>query len=68
MLYYLQVKGMNVLSENMTLTNPIAEQKYNQALNSALAQGHEFSEAGQLATNSLYSILQQQSLLLALKH
>lgn len=39
MLYYLQVKGMNVLSENMTLTNPIAEQKYNQALNSALAQG-----------------------------
>ena len=67
MLYYLQVKGMNVLSENMTLTNPIAEQKYNQALNSALAQGHEFSEAGQLATNSLYSTLQQQSLLLALK-
>ena len=32
MLYYLQAKGMNILSENMTLTNPLAEQKYNQAL------------------------------------
>lgn len=60
-------KGMNILSENMTLTNPLAEQKYNQALSNALAQGHEFSEAGQLAANSLYSTLQQQSLLLALK-
>ena len=67
MLYYLQAKGMNILSENMTLTNPLAEQKYNQALSNALAQGHEFSEAGQLAANSLYSTLQQQSLLLALK-
>lgn len=67
MLYYLQAKGMNILSENMTLTNPLVEQKYNQALSNALAQGHEFSEAGQLAANSLYSTLQQQSLLLALK-
>lgn len=67
MLYYLQAKGMNILSENMTLTNPLAEQKYNQALSNALAQGHEFGEAGQLAANSLYSTLQQQSLLLALK-
>lgn len=67
MLYYLQAKGMNILSENITLTNPLAEQKYNQALSNALAQGHEFGEAGQLAANSLYSTLQQQSLLLALK-
>ncbi|WP_431432830.1 MFS transporter [Bacteroides hominis] len=67
MLYYLQAKGMNILSENMTLTNPLAEQKYNQALSNALTQGHEFGEAAQLAANSLYSTLQQQSLLLALK-
>ena len=67
MLYYLQAKRMNILSENMTLTNPLAEQKYNQALSNALTQGHEFGEAGQLAANSLYSTLQQQSLLLALK-
>lgn len=68
MLYYLQVKGMNVLSENMTLTNPIAEQKYNQALNKRPGTGTNSAEAGQLATNSLACTpLCNSNLLLALK-
>lgn len=67
MLYRLQVENMSVLSENMTMTHPLAAQKYNQALSSALAQGHQFSEASQIATNNLYSTLQTQSLLLGIK-
>ena len=67
MLYRLQIQDMNILAENMTLTNPTAASRYTQALNSALTQGHDFSEASQIATNGFYSILQQQSLLLGLK-
>ena len=66
LLYYLQIKGMNTLSEHMTLTNPLASSRYAQAMNSALAQGHGYDEASQLA-NNFYSTLQQQSLLLGIK-
>ena len=67
LLYYLQIKGMNTLSEHMTLTNPLASSRYAQAMNSALAQGHGHDEASQLAANNFYSTLQQQSLLLGIK-
>ena len=66
-LYHLQMKGINTLSENMVLTNPVTSTRYSQALNNALAQGHGYNEASQIATNSLYAILQQQSLLLGIK-
>lgn len=67
MLYHLQQRYVNTLAESMTLVDPIASQRYQQALNSALVQGHGYSEASQLATNNLYSVLQTQSLLLSLK-
>lgn len=67
MLYHLQMKNMNILSENLSLTTPLAAERYNQALTSAISQGHEFGEASQIATNGLYSILQQQALLLGIK-
>lgn len=67
MLYRLQLNSMTILSENMTMDNPLASQSYNQAFKNALAQGHTYEEASQLATNSLYTLLQTQSLLLALK-
>ena len=54
LLYYLQIKGMNTLSEHMTLTNPLASSRYAQAMNSALAQGHGYDEASQLAANNFY--------------
>ena len=66
-LYGVQLQGMAILSENMSMQNPLAAQQYNQSLNSALAQGHNMTDATQLASNSLYTILQSQSLLLALK-
>lgn len=66
-LYHLQQKNMHTLAENLTLTTPLASERFNQSLQSALAQGHGYSEASQLATNSLYSVLQQQSLLLGIK-
>lgn len=66
-LYRLQLNAMNILSENMTMDNPLASKQYTQSLNSALAQGHSISEATQLATNNLYTTLQTQSLLLGLK-
>lgn len=66
-LYRFQLNAMNTLSENMTMDNLLASKAYTQSLNSALAQGHGISEATQIATNSLYSTLQTQSLLLGLK-
>ena len=67
-LYRLQQRYMVQLSENITATDPLSASRYASTLSSSLAQGHGIDEAGQLATNTLYSILQQQSTLLALKH
>ena len=66
-LYRLEQKYMYSLSETITATDPLAASRYTQSLNSAIAQGHGYNEAVQIATNSLYGTLQQQSLLLALK-
>ncbi|MEG2319891.1 MAG: MFS transporter, partial [Mucinivorans sp.] len=66
-IYSMQTKYVTLLSENITMTTPLAADRYNQALSSALAQGHEFSQASQVATNSLNLLLQQQALLLGLK-
>ncbi len=68
MLYRLQQKYMVQLSENMTMVDTLAASRYTSALGNNLAQGHGIDEAMQLATNSLYSVLQEQSMLLALKH
>lgn len=67
LVYRLQYKGMAILSETMTMDNPLAAARYDQALQNALRQGHSLEEATQLATNSLYTLLQTQSLLWALK-
>ena len=66
-LYRLEQKYMYSLSETVTLADPLAASRYNQALGNALTQGHPSDEAAQMATNTLYNTLQQQSLLLALK-
>ncbi len=58
---------MTILSETMTAVNPLTAGKYATALASASASGHDYDTASQLATNSLYGILQQQSLLLGIK-
>ena len=58
---------MYSLSETITTADPLSATRYNQSLNNAITQGHPYNEAVQLATNSLYNTLQQQSLLLALK-
>lgn len=58
---------MYSLSETVTLADPLAASRYNQAFGNALTQGHPYDEAAQMATNTLYNTLQQQSLLLALK-
>ena len=67
LLYRLQQHYIHSLAENFTLVDPQAAERYDQALNSYLAQGHGYSEAAQMAVTSLNSILQQQALLLALK-
>lgn len=67
LLYRLQQHYIHSLAENFTLVDPQAAERYHQALNSYLAQGHGYSEAAQMAVTSLNSILQQQALLLALK-
>lgn len=67
LLYNLEQKYMSSLSENFTLVDALAASRYTDALNSGLAKGHGYAEGMQLATSGLYSTLQQQSLLLALK-
>ena len=66
-LYYLQQRSLTRLSEQLTLADPLAAARYNDTLQQALATGHGMAEAQQLATNTLYNLLQQQSLLLGLK-
>ena len=66
-LYRLQQKYIYSLSETITTADPLAASRYTQSLNNALAQGHRYDEAVQIATHSLYGTLQEQSLLLALK-
>ena len=68
MLYRLQQHYIVQLSESMTAVDPLAAARYSSALGSNLAGGHGIDEAMSLATNSLYTVVQQQSMLLALKH
>lgn len=68
LLYYFQQKYMHTLSETITHADPLASGRFQSSLDTALAQGHGMHEAQQMATQSLYTILQEQSLLLALKH
>ena len=66
-LYHLQQKYMYSLAETFTMVDPLAASKFSQSLTSGIGQGHGYAEAAQMAATSLYSTLQQQSLLLALK-
>ena len=66
-LYNLEQKYMHSLSETVTQADPLAMARFSQSFNSGLLQGHGNEEAVQVATSSLYTTLQQQSLLLALK-
>ncbi len=67
MLYYLQLQGNQRLSDSITLSDPIAASQYASSLQSAIAQGHSYIEAEQIATNAIYTTIQQQSLLLSMK-
>ncbi len=67
-LYRLEQKYMYSLSETISQTDPLAASQFNQSLTQHLAQGHEYTEATQMATQTLYATLQQQSLLPSLKH
>lgn len=67
-LYHLQQKYMVEIADSLTATNQMAIMRWQSTLSSSLAQGHGMNEATQLATNTLYTILQQQGTLLALKH
>ncbi len=66
-LYYMQQRGGQRLSETIAMSNPVAADRFASAFNSAVAQGHGFAEAEQVATNTIYTTLQQQSLLLSMK-
>lgn len=67
MLYRLH-RNIYILCRRLSrLPDPLAASRYTQSLNNALAQGHRYDEAVQIATHSLYGTLQEQSLLLALK-
>lgn len=67
LLYRLQQKYFYTLSEHFTEADPLAAEKYTSALHASITQGHGYAEASQMATKNLYTTLQQQSLLLALK-
>lgn len=66
-IYYLQQKSMTLLSSYLTGMDPVAAARYKQSFSGALVSGHGFSDGSQIAANTLYTVLRQQSLLLALK-
>lgn len=66
-LYRLQQSYQNSLAAYFSMTDPLAVVKYTSSLNASLSQGCSYDEAVRMATGSLQTVLQQQSLLLALK-
>ena len=66
-LYRLQQMYFVKLSCSITMVDPMAADRFSSAMNNGITIGHGTEEAMQIATNSLYSILQQQSILLAMK-
>ena len=67
-LYHLQQRYLVQLSETVTQVDSLAASRYASSLGSSLTQGHGIDQAMHLATNTLYTTLQQQSTLLALQH
>ena len=66
LIYRLQMRGMERLCLNMTLTHPEAAADFSQRLGGSMA-GHGYADAFNLATSGLYNQLYQQSLLLSMK-
>lgn len=67
LLYRGQQRGIVELSEGLDLQNPLALSRYNDALHSALAQGNSIVEAEQIATNTLYSAVSLQAVMVTIK-
>lgn len=67
MLYRLQEKYVSRLGETLIAQNPIAMERYNAKLNTAMAQGHSFEESTAIAMKSLYSSVSMQATLLSIK-
>ena len=66
LIYRLQMRGMERLCVNMTLTDPTAAAEYAQKLSGAMS-GHGYADAVNIATSGLYNELYQQALLLSMK-
>ena len=66
-LYRLEQKYMHSLVETVTMADPLAASRYGESFGAALAGGHSYGDAVQMATYSLNTTLQQQALLLSLK-
>lgn len=58
---------MHSLVETVTMADPLAALRYGESFGAALAGGHSYGDAVQMATYSLNTTLQQQALLLSLK-
>lgn len=65
--YRLQQKYLTSLSASVTQADPLASSRYVQSFGSAMAQGHGFDQASQMAVSSLDGTLQLQSMLLSIK-
>ncbi len=66
-LYYLQQKNLMVLSETLEMGNPAAAARYTSVLKSAIGQGFSMPDAEKIATNTLYNMVQLQSVTLSIK-
>lgn len=66
-IYRLQQHFIVKYSENITNTNPIATERYEQYYKSGLAKGLGVNEAQQYATTNLYNLIQIQAITTSLK-
>lgn len=67
LLYRGQQRGIMELSEGLDMQNPLLMSRYNDALHSALAQGDPIVEAEQIATNTIYSAVNVQAVMVTIK-
>lgn len=67
LLYRGQQRGIMELSEELDMQNPLLMSRYNEALHSALAQGDPIVEAEQIATNTIYSAVNVQAIMVTIK-
>lgn len=67
LLFRCQQQNIALLSDQIDLQNSVSAERFQQSLSSSIAQGFPLEEAQQIATQTIYSAVSVQSLMLTIK-